>query len=372
MTLPTRIPAASPASSTSSRKRARSGGRGRARARAQHNDLSPNEEYDRDTEIDEDPSAVQPVIPLRLEVDRTRARIAQPLAYAASPPFRVDAGRQQHQLEPVLPVRIRQGPAVAARAEREEEDEAKASASDQQPLEQPEPYASDEEEQPLDQDSSGPHQLQEQDAGHPLPVPGAPHMLQPDPDGDMRPPPVYVYRDLDPQSGADAKLDEEDEDDLLRFNRASDKRWCFLCVMRESPAALEGHPGLQRLHRIRLENYGMVSMECLAQMMQDHYNRELRPCIEPEEDRRPWFKRTIVQHVEEHARDRLTDIVSNLRAVRGVVTLLKQSIKMCNADDPSDVKINAANVKLLENMVKLSQRLGADAEHLSTSQKERH
>jgi hypothetical protein len=209
------------------------------------------------------------------------------------------------------------------------------------------------------------------DAAAPLPGPGPPDQLQQDANGDMRPAVNYVYQALDADNREDELLDYEDLDDARVFNTRKDRAWCFMCQFREAPSSMAGHPGLLQLQTIRAENYGHVSRPALAQMIQDHYNKELRPCIQPEEDRKMWYKRTIMDHIEKHSPDRLTDTMNNLHTVRGVMRILKQNIKMCNPEDQNDCKINASNVKLLAEMMKLAQKFSADAEKLSTTHRDR-
>jgi hypothetical protein len=180
---------------------------------------------------------------------------------------------------------------------------------------------------------------------------------------------LYRYQPLEHNDAlSDSEIDEEEED---RYIARNNKPWCFACEMREDPRNLDGHPALRKLENVRLDNYGKVATRVVARMMQEVYNQELRPKIMPPSDRRAWKRKTIVEHLEVHAPDKFTDTVANLRVARGVVRLLSNSVRLCNVEDPSDSKVDIGHVRLLAQMMKVTQQLSSEADAYATEQQKR-
>ena len=176
--------------------------------------------------------------------------------------------------------------------------------------------------------------------------------------GDLEIEKAYEYCDLDPSTR------------LVEYEDTDDVDFCFLCSMRSKHSAHEGNPFLRRLHLIIRDNYAQVSAEAFTSMVQEFYNTQIRPRIAHPQDRRVWTKRSILEHVELHAPSRYTDTVRNLRLVRSAMNLLGTRMKLKNVQDDKDVKLDTANLKLFTQLLKDSQRLGAEAESLVTAFRE--
>lgn len=143
-----------------------------------------------------------------------------------------------------------------------------------------------------------------------------------------------------------------------------DPSWCFHCHVREQPGTYGGNPYFQSLQQLGEQNYGVVSNSRLTEMIQDHYNSHLRPYISPESQRKPWAKRTILAHIEEHAPTQLTDTVYSLRILRGSMRVLDKSIKMQSLTDPTDFVIHAGRMKLFMSLLAGTLKMSSRADGL--------
>ncbi|MBL4665362.1 MAG: hypothetical protein JKY23_05365 [Nitrospinaceae bacterium] len=169
---------------------------------------------------------------------------------------------------------------------------------------------------------------------------------------------VYTYLKFDGMDVSENGPAEEKSDQ---------PNWCFQCHVRGSHEQFVGNTFLHDLESIRRENYGLVSMDALTSMMQDFYNENLRPFIEPESDRRPWSRRVIAQHIEEHAPDSYTDCMRSMRIMRGVLRVLGGRLCMSNVADASDQVLNTGHTKLYMSMLVAMGKLTSQADRLQTS-----
>lgn len=200
----------------------------------------------------------------------------------------------------------------------------------------------------------------------PLPssAPESPAAPQTGPDGAPDPAagedldaPVFEYRPVDNPVGADSGGEDELEGD-------DDPNWCFMCFARDAPDQFGGHPYLRGLETLCQENYGSVSLPALTRMMQNYYETNLRQFIEPASERRPWHRRVIAEHIEEHAPDATTDCTRNLRVVRGALRVLGDRLVMQNTANTRDRRLDNRNTKLYMALLTTMQRLAAQADRM--------
>ena len=156
---------------------------------------------------------------------------------------------------------------------------------------------------------------------------------------------------------AEVKDDEDEERDELEPD------WCFLCRVSANPQAFGSSPFLHTLNNIRLDNYDKVSRQELANMLQTYYNQMIRPKLTPVSERRPWRKKVIMQHIEEHAPDPITDIQVHMRTVRAVMNCLTYRLRMTHSATGEN-KIETRNVQLYAQLSQLMQNLHRKAASL--------
>jgi len=182
-----------------------------------------------------------------------------------------------------------------------------------------------------------------------------------------------IYRRLDHQPEPELPLVDElhvehhpSMDAGPSFARFEDEKWldteegdewCFLCEYSQDSTEFDGNRDYPRLLKLIKDHYGKTTPETLARMVQDFYERFLRPCVEHP---RPWSKRSIYHHIERHRPDAYNMTVDAVRTITNAMHLLKDG-GMCMlsmAPDGTSVRtLNATNTRLYLTLVDRQQRL---------------
>lgn len=170
-------------------------------------------------------------------------------------------------------------------------------------------------------------------------------------DDDLEPDgPAFVYTAFREQQFDDSKEDPSPDPD-----------WCFLCSVREG--AQHGHAGssdMRALGTLITENHHQVDIKRFTAMVQDFYNARLRPRLPPPYTNRPWYRRVIQAHVEQHAPTERSDLDLVTGVIRNCLILLSGRIQMVNPHDSTDITVDERNLKhamsLMDRLVRFNTR----------------
>jgi len=147
------------------------------------------------------------------------------------------------------------------------------------------------------------------------------------------------------------------EDEQWLDAAGDDDNWCFLCEYSQDSTEFDGNRDYARILKLIKDHYGKTTPETLARMVQQFYDRFLRPCIEHP---RPWSKRSIHHHIERHRPDAYNMTVDAVRTITNAMHLLKDGgMCMLNTapDGTSTRTLNATNTRLYLTLVDRQQRL---------------
>ena len=111
----------------------------------------------------------------------------------------------------------------------------------------------------------------------------------------------------------------EDIKDSQETELSDNPDWCYWCECCDDPKQAGTNPFTQWLQQFWIDRYGSMAASRLTEIIQTHYNAEIRPYIEPAHWRRPWYRRVILEHIEHHAPTSRVDDVKHLRLLRELI-----------------------------------------------------